>query len=104
VATRGAAGAVAAHAGDGPDGDRARRIDISPRQVDVISTLGAGDVFHGALLAGLVEGRDLAAALERAALCAALACRGLDGRSAIPTARELDAAWAAKDEVINAVP
>jgi sulfofructose kinase len=59
--------------------------------VDVVSTLGAGDVFHGALLAFLVQEVPLADALARANMCAALSCRALDGRSAIPTAKEL---WA----------
>jgi sulfofructose kinase len=56
---------------------------------DPVSTLGAGDVFHGALLACLVRGFDLAAALQAANTAAALSCRALDGRSAIPTFDEL---------------
>src|SRR4029079_12365839 len=63
----------------------------------VRSTLGAGDVFHGALLAGLVEERSLADAVDRACACAALACRALDGRSGIPDARQLEAFMAATD-------
>ena len=54
-----------------------------------MSTLGAGDVFHGALLAGLVQGRPLRETLELANTAAALSCRALDGRSAIPTLAEL---------------
>lgn len=65
----------------------------------VRSTLGAGDVFHGALLAGLLEGLSLAAATARANVAAGLACRGLDGRSAIPTRAELDAACASGEAV-----
>ena len=65
---------------------------VSAARVDVVSTLGAGDVFHGALLAALVADHDLAEALRRANLAAALSCRALDGRSAIPTLAELDAA------------
>ncbi|MBM6404877.1 ribokinase [Phycicoccus sp. CSK15P-2] len=52
--------------------------------VDVLSTLGAGDVFHGALLAAHVRSDDLPAALAYANVVAALACTGLDGRSAVP--------------------
>lgn len=59
-------------------------------EVDVVSTLGAGDVFHGALMAQVVEGRPLPEALRRANAVAALSCRGLDGQSAIPTRKELD--------------
>ena len=56
---------------------------------DLVSTLGAGDVFHGALLAAFARGLDLLAALEKANAAAALSCRALDGRSAIPTWEEL---------------
>lgn len=52
--------------------------------VETVSTLGAGDVFHGALLAALVEGREWREAAKFANACAALSCRGLDGRSRIP--------------------
>jgi len=59
------------------------------------STLGAGDVFHGALLAGLIYGMELPAALQYANAAAALSCRGVDGRTAIPNRSELDAFIAA---------
>jgi len=59
--------------------------------VDVVSTMGAGDVFHGALLAGLIEGRDLREAAQFANAVAAMSCRALDGRTAIPSRREADA-------------
>jgi len=54
-----------------------------------VSTLGAGDVFHGALLAYLVRGASLHDALRAANTAASLSCRALDGRSAIPTLHEL---------------
>ena len=62
---------------------------LVPPRARAIDTLGAGDVFHGALLACLVRGLELRPALERANRCAALSCRALDGRSAIPTWEEL---------------
>ena len=62
--------------------------------VKVVSTLGAGDVFHGALLACLVRGLALRDAARYANACAALSCRALDGRSAIPTWDELEEALA----------
>ena len=86
VVSLGRDGALAA------DHTGAWRIPAAP--VEVVSTLGAGDVFHGALLAALVSGHDLPDALWRANAAAALSCRALDGRSAIPTASELDAALA----------
>ena len=59
-------------------------------KTEIISTLGAGDVFHGALLAQLLEGYSLSEALMRANVVAALSCKGLDGQSAIPTKDELN--------------
>ena len=82
VVTRGADGCTA-YTEDGT-------IDAPGFPVDVVSTLGAGDVFHGALLACLVRGLPLRDALARANACAALSCRALDGRSAIPTWDELE--------------
>ncbi|MEA2630935.1 MAG: sulfofructose kinase [Chloroflexota bacterium] len=54
------------------------------------STLGAGDVFHGALLAAILKGRSLRAAMAFASAASSISCRALDGRSAIPTAAEVD--------------
>jgi sulfofructose kinase len=85
VVTRGAEGSYAV-TGDGEP------VFAPAYPVDVVSTLGAGDVFHGALLAQLVADVPLPEALARANACAALSCRALDGRSAIPTAQELCAA------------
>jgi sulfofructose kinase len=59
-------------------------------KVEVTSTLGAGDVFHGALVAQLIQGHQLQEAMRRANAVAALSCRGLDGQSMIPTTIELD--------------
>lgn len=85
VATLGGHGSRAA-TGDGG------RIAAPAYETRLTSTLGAGDVFHGALLAGLLEDRSLEEAMRRANVAAALSCRGLDGRSAIPTRVELDEA------------
>jgi sugar/nucleoside kinase (ribokinase family) len=64
-------------------------VQVPASEVEVVSTLGAGDVFHGALLAALVRGLDVPDALAHANAAAALSCRALDGRSAIPTWSEL---------------
>lgn len=63
--------------------------------VDILSTLGAGDVFHGALVAAVVKGLPLEQQLAFANVTAALSCRGLDGRSRIPAFAEVDAAMPA---------
>lgn len=65
-------------------------------KVEVTSTLGAGDVFHGALLAQLIHGFDLQEAMLRANAVAALSCRGLDGQSMIPSTLELEQFLGAK--------
>jgi sulfofructose kinase len=81
VVTHGAAGCTG-HTQDG-------LVEAPGVPCDPVSTLGAGDVFHGALLAYLVRGAPLAEALRAANTAAALSCRSLDGRSAIPTLDEL---------------
>src|SRR4051812_19011438 len=87
VTTNGSAGSTAAvRASDGT----VTRHRAPAFAVDVRSTLGAGDVFHGALLAALLDDRDLDAALRFANGAAAASCRALDGRGAIPTRPELD--------------
>lgn len=58
--------------------------------VDVVDTLAAGDVFHGAFALALAEGRDIAGAGRFAAAAAALKCTRFGGRLAIPTRDELE--------------
>ncbi len=52
--------------------------------VDVIDTLGAGDVFHGALALALGEGQAPAEAVRFASAAAALKCTRPGGRSGAP--------------------
>jgi len=85
VVTRGARGSIAYL----PGGEV---VEAPALDVDVVSTLGAGDVFHGALLAYLAQSTPLPDALRAANAAAALSCRALDGRSAIPTREELERA------------
>ena len=69
------------------DGESAQ---VLPPAVELVSTLGAGDVFHGALIAGLTRIEDgtldggFPAAVAYATATATLSCRGIDGRSRIP--------------------
>lgn len=93
--TLGADGAVAATA-DGA-------WTVAAPEAEVVSTLGAGDVFHGALLASLLDGRSLPDALRRAVVAATLSCRALDARSGIPDPAELDAALAGAPAVESVV-
>jgi sulfofructose kinase len=55
----------------------------------VVDTTGAGDVFHGAFAYGLALGYELEANLRFAGAAAALSCRALGGRGALPTAAEV---------------
>jgi ribokinase len=57
--------------------------------VEVVDTTGAGDVFHGAFMAGLARNWPLSKILEFSAGVAALKCRGLGGREPIPTNKEV---------------
>ncbi|MFR9778393.1 carbohydrate kinase family protein [Micromonospora sp. MS34] len=84
VATRGADGSVAARAGT-------PLVTAPGLSVEVVSTLGAGDVFHGALLAAWVRDLPLTECLRYANVAAALSCQGIDGRSAIPNDAEVRA-------------
>jgi sulfofructose kinase len=84
VATQGSAGS----SGFSPE---TGLVTASGFKIGVTSTLGAGDVFHGALIAQVIQGFELSEALRRANAVAALSCRGLDGQSMIPSTEELNA-------------
>jgi sulfofructose kinase len=60
------------------------------RAEQVIDTTGAGDVYHGAYLFGLIEGWDLKRRMEFASAAAALKCRRIGGRQGIPTISEVE--------------
>ena len=57
---------------------------------EIVSTLGAGDVFHGALVAAQVWGKSLRESVSIANVVAGISCRALDGQSGIPSRSELD--------------
>jgi sulfofructose kinase len=92
------AGCVAATCGDEGSIAACRgkpHLSVAALPVQVVSTLGAGDVFHGALLAATVRGMPLRERLAYANAAAGLSCRALDGRSAIPSHAETLAAASA---------
>ncbi|WP_159706054.1 carbohydrate kinase family protein [Arthrobacter sp. 18067] len=83
----GGASAVVATAGS--DGAWVLERDGVPFHVpstpaDIVSTLGAGDVYHGAILAAVAAGLPLVEAASFAGRTASASCAGLDGRSMIP--------------------
>jgi len=57
--------------------------------VDVVDTTGAGDVFHGAFLYGLLQGWEARHILVFANAVSALKCTRLDGRTGIPRVDEV---------------
>jgi len=57
--------------------------------VDVVDTTGAGDVFHGAYIYGLIQGWELSQILKFASATAALKCTRLGGRRGIPELGEV---------------
>ena len=64
-------------------------------RVDVVDTLGAGDVFHGAYALALAEGCAVADAARFANAAAAIKCTRASGRRGIPSRAEVDA-WIAR--------
>ena len=67
----------------GLDQDRYFHVPAFP--VDVVDTVGAGDVFHGAYLAEMLRGRSAYECTVAASAAAAIKCTRIGGRSAIPT-------------------
>jgi sulfofructose kinase len=63
---------------------------VQAPEVATIDTLGAGDVFHGALAVTLAEGMAIRQASEFACAAAALKCTRLGGRLGAPTRLEVN--------------
>jgi len=61
-------------------------------------TTGAGDAFHAGFLYGLLQGEEIEACLTVGCAVAALKCRDLGARAALPTAPELNQFIAAEGE------
>lgn len=59
--------------------------------IEPVDTLGAGDVFHGALALALAEGRPVEAALRFAMAAAALKCTRFGGRAGTPRRADVEA-------------
>ncbi len=58
--------------------------------VKAVDTTGCGDVFHGAFIFGLLQNWDLHETIRFASATAALKCREIGGRTAIPDLREVE--------------
>jgi len=64
---------------------RDERFHVPAFSVPVVDTTGAGDVFHGAYIVGLVHGWDLRQVARFATAVSAIKCTGLGGRAPIPS-------------------
>lgn len=53
-------------------------------KVDVVDTVGAGDVFHGAFIAGLLQGYTVPETADFASAVSAVKCTRIGGRAGIP--------------------
>jgi ribokinase len=53
--------------------------------VDAVDTTGAGDVYHGAYIYGLLKGLNMAECMRFASAASALKCLEIGGRKGIPT-------------------
>ncbi len=69
-------------------GDKIIRQPAFP--VEVVDTTGAGDVFHGAYIYGILNGWSIEKILRTASAAAGLSCTRLGGRAGIPTRRDLE--------------
>jgi sugar/nucleoside kinase (ribokinase family) len=61
-------------------------------------TTGAGDAFHAGFLYAMLQGETIEAALNTGCAVAALKCRDLGARAALPTAHELNQFLTAEGE------
>ncbi|MCA1564228.1 MAG: carbohydrate kinase family protein [Acidobacteria bacterium] len=61
-------------------------------------TTGAGDAFHAGFLYGLLQGEEIESCLTHGCAVAALKCRDLGARAALPTAHELNQFLASEGE------
>jgi ribokinase len=63
---------------------RAERFHTPSFDVAVVDTTGAGDVFHGAYIVGMLRGWEVRRIVEFATAVSALKCTQLGGRRPIP--------------------
>lgn len=73
---------------EGPDGSRTVSVNeqfhTPAFPVEVVDTTGAGDVFHGAYIVGLLHGWGLRTVAQFSSAVSALKCTRLGGRAGIP--------------------
>ncbi len=85
VVTIGEDGCICGSVGESKTSGKEDEIFHSPGfPINVVDTTGAGDVFHGAFIYGLLKSWNLKTTAQFACACAAMKCRKLGGRAGIP--------------------
>ena len=69
--------------------NRGELVAQSAFPVEVVDTTGAGDVYHGAYIYGLLRGWDMRKCMRFASATSALKCRAIGARAGIPTLDEV---------------
>jgi sulfofructose kinase len=98
-----------------PDGRSLESFHTPAFDVDVVDTTGAGDVFHGAYIVGLIHGWTPRQCAQFSTAVSAIKCTKLGGRAGIPSfdetlafLKERGIEWAARatdgEHAINGVP
>ncbi len=64
-------------------------IQVPSFKINAVDTTGAGDVFHGGYIFGLLQGWDIVETIRFASALAALKCRKIGGRAGIPDKEEV---------------
>jgi ribokinase len=81
VITMGAEGSIGA--------ERGRVHFQNPFSVESVDTTGAGDVYHGGYIYGLLQGWDMTESMRFASAVAAMKCRHIGARKGIPRLDEV---------------
>ena len=92
--------AVVTGGADGAVYTDGRRTFTAPGfSVEAYDTTGAGDVFHGGFIYGLLQGWSPERSVRFANAAAALSCRKLSGRGGIPARVEVESFLSEKEGV-----
>jgi sugar/nucleoside kinase (ribokinase family) len=79
------------------------RFHVPAFDVDIVDTTGAGDVFHGAFLIGLLKRWDVKSISVFSTAVSALKCMKLGGRRSIPEYKEVEAFLEARGLVLDSI-
>ena len=63
---------------------------VPAKKVKAVDTVGAGDVYNGALVTALSEGKSMKAAMEFATACSAIAVTRLGAQTGVPMRNEVE--------------